>query len=144
MYLISACLVGVRCRYDGENVPDKALQELFESGQAIPVCPELLGGLPCPRECCEIAQAPSGVRKVLSKSNKDLTPEFELGATKTLELCKVLGITTAILKFRSPSCGYGKIYDGTFSGNIINGNGVTGDLLAQNNINVLNEFNWQS
>jgi uncharacterized protein YbbK (DUF523 family) len=143
MYIVSACLVGVNCRYDGQNVPDKALEELFKSGKAIPICPELLGGLPCPRACCEITETPDGVRKVLGKSNKDFTHEFELGAIKTLELCKALDITSAILKFRSPSCGYGKIYDGTFSGTIINGNGITADLLAQNGVKILNEFNWQ-
>jgi uncharacterized protein YbbK (DUF523 family) len=72
-----------------------------------------------------------------------VTPQFEHGALKTLEVCKSLDITSAILKFRSPSCGYGKIYDGTFSGTIINGSGITADLLAQNGLKVLNEFNWQ-
>ncbi len=144
MYLVSACLVGVKCRYDGTNVPDETLQELFESGQAFPVCPELLGGLPCPRECCEIIQTDNKNRRVISKSNKDFTSEFEQGATQTLELCKTLGITAAILKSKSPSCGYGQIYDGSFSGNLIEGNGLAAELLAKNNITVFDELNWQS
>jgi uncharacterized protein YbbK (DUF523 family) len=143
MYIVSACLVGVKCRYDGSNVPDKALEELFQSGLAIPVCPELLGGLPCPRECCEIVKTEDNKYKVISKENKDVTAEFKLGALKTLEICKAIGADTAILKFRSPSCGYGKIYDGTFSGSIIDGNGITAELLSQNGIKVLNEDNWQ-
>lgn len=144
MYIVSACLIGVNCRYDGANVPDKALEELFKNGQAIPVCPEMLGGLPCPRECCEIATATDGSKKVITKSDRDVTNEFKEGANKVLAMCKVLDIDTAILKFRSPSCSSGKIYDGTFSGNIIEGNGLTAELLMQNNVKVLNEFNWNS
>ncbi|WP_069999929.1 DUF523 domain-containing protein [Cellulosilyticum sp. I15G10I2] len=144
MYLVSACLVGVKCRYDGKNVSDTALEELFQSGQAIPVCPELLGGLSCPRECSEIIQTDKAAYKVASKTNKDVTAGFKLGAKKTLEICQSLDITTAILKSKSPSCGYGYIYDGTFSGNMIEGNGLTAELLSQNNIKVLNELNWNS
>ena len=144
MYLISACLVGVKCRYDGMNIPAKELELLFQKGEALPVCPELLGGLACPRECCEIDKTPGSSLKVISKSNQDLSAAFLLGAAKTLEICKLLHIHTAILKSKSPSCGYGEIYDGSFSGRLIAGNGITAQLLAQNNIAVFNELNWKS
>ena len=142
MYIVSACLIGVKCRYDGENVPDQKLEELYRSGQAIPICPELLGGLPCPRPCCEMVKQDHGSSKIFNQYDEDVTDAFILGANKTLGVCKAFGISTAILKSKSPSCGYGKIYDGTFSGNLIDGNGITGELLAKNGIRILNESNW--
>jgi uncharacterized protein YbbK (DUF523 family) len=126
------------------NVPDKDLEMLFQKGGALPICPELLGGLSCPRECCEIVKTRDNPPKVISKSNQDLSAAFALGAAKTLEICKFLNITTAILKSKSPSCGYGEIYDGSFSGKLTAGNGVTAQLLVQNNIEVFNELNWKS
>jgi uncharacterized protein YbbK (DUF523 family) len=126
------------------NVPDKDLEMLFQKGGALPICPELLGGLFCPRECCEIVKTPNNFPKVVSKSNQDLSATFALGAAKTLEICKLLNITTAILKSKSPSCGYGEIYDGSFSGKLTAGDGLTAYLLVQNNIAVYNEFTWRS
>ncbi len=143
MYLISSCLVGVKCRYDGNNVPNEELEELFRSGRVLPVCPELLGGLGCPRECAEMIKTENGERKVITKTSKDVTDAFKKGAQLTLHLCKSLGITTAILKSQSPSCGYGKIYDGTFTGNLILGNGITAELLEGQDIQIFNEHNWK-
>jgi len=142
MYLISACLVGVNCRYNGENTLDKRLLELIENGEAIAVCPEVLGDLPIPREPCEIIETSDEKQKVIDKSGNEHTDSFLKGAEKTLEICKIIGIEKAILQQRSPSCGYGKIYDGTFSGKFIEGNGVTADFLAKNGIKVFNEENW--
>ncbi len=142
MYLISACLVGVNCRYNGENTLDERLVGLIESGEAIAVCPEVLGDLPIPREPCEIIKTGDEIQKVISQSAKDYTKNFFKGAEKTLEICKIIGIKKAILQSRSPSCGYGKIYDGTFSGTQIEGNGVTAELLDKNGIKVFNEENW--
>jgi len=143
MYLISACLVGINCRYNGTNTLDQKLMELMEEGKAIAVCPELLGKLPIPREPCEIIITKDGKRKVVSQSGEDYTYEYLEGAKKTLEICKVIGIEKAILQSRSPSCGYGKIYDGTFSSKLIEGNGLTAGILSKNGLKVFNEENWK-
>ncbi len=142
MYIISACLVGINCRYNGKNSLNKELAQLVEDGKAIPICPEVLGQLPIPREPCETITTKEGVRKVMSVSGVDYSKEFLDGAMKTLEICNIIGIKTAILQSRSPSCGYGKIYDGTFTGRLIEGNGLTAEILIENGIKVLNEENW--
>lgn len=108
------------------------------SGATIPVCPEILGGLSAPREPCDLVE-----KKVIGKSSKDYTQAFKDGAQKTLAICQTLGITKVILQSRSPSCGFGKIYDGTFTGSFVEGNGVTSDLLSKNGIKVYNESNWK-
>lgn len=137
MYLISSCLVGINCKYNGSNTLQEKLRDLMLSGIAIPVCPEMLGGLSAPREPCEIVDG-----KVVGKSGKDYTKAFHDGAQKVLAMCQSLGITKVILQSRSPSCGYGKIYDGTFTGSFVEGNGITADLLSKNGIKVYNESNW--
>lgn len=137
VYLISSCLVGINCKYNGSNTCNEKLHTLMLSGQAIPVCPEVLGGLSIPREPCEIVG-----EKVAGKSGQDYTRQFQDGADKTLQICRTLGISIAILQSRSPSCGYGKIYDGTFSGSFVEGNGITADLLSKNGILVYTESNW--
>lgn len=134
MVLVSACLAGVPCRYDGNSKGVPQVIELVNRGEAIPVCPEQLGGLTTPRVSCEICG-----HKVMNKEGRDCTAEFELGAERTLAIAKALGITKAILKANSPSCGCGKIYDGTFSGVLINGNGRTAELLIKNGIKVYTE-----
>jgi uncharacterized protein YbbK (DUF523 family) len=150
MYLVSACLAGINCRYDGGNTENEVIAEMVRKGEAIPVCPEQLAGLPTPRICCEIVsntkeqQAASIAlnnesRKVMNKDGLDLTKEFEDGAEKTLAIAKSSNITKAILKSKSPSCGCGIIYDGTFSGKLIPGNGVTAELLLKNGIEVYTE-----
>lgn len=143
MYLISACLIGVNCKYNGAANLDEDLLKLFMEGQAIAVCPEVLGNLSIPREPCEIVMDDVGSIKVLSKYGKDCTSNFIEGARITLEICKSAGVDKAILQSRSPSCGYGKIYDGTFTGKLIDGNGLTAQLLSDNGISVLTDENWK-
>lgn len=141
MYLISACLVGVNCRYNKKNTVIRDLVDLIEEGKAIAVCPEVLGGLIIPREPCEIILTKDG-KKVVSQSGVDYTEAYLKGAVKTLELCRILEIDKAILQSRSPSCGYGEIYDGTFSRKLVEGNGLTAELLSENGIRVFNDENW--
>jgi len=132
--LCSACLLGIKCRYDGKSKPNKKVIKLARKGVLIPVCPEQLGGLSTPREPAEQRKG-----RVITKSGKDVTKNFKKGAKEVLKLAKLLGIEEAILKQRSPSCGSGQIYDGTFSGNIIKGDGITASLLKRNRIKVISE-----
>ncbi|CAH2215401.1 DUF523 domain-containing protein [Tepidibacter aestuarii] len=139
MYLVSACLAGVNCRYNGSNSTNEAIQELVREGKAIAICPEIIGGLPIPRACSEIIIDEDGNRKIVSEGGQDFTKEFIEGAQKTLEIAKTIGIEKAILQSRSPSCGYGLIYDGTFYGKLKAGNGLTAELLVENGIEVYTE-----
>ncbi len=132
--LVSACLLGFPCRYDGASKQNEVIDKLKERFELIPVCPETLGGLPTPRPPAEIRDG-----QVVNKEGFDVTKEYALGALKTLELAKKHNITRAILKERSPSCGKGKIYDGSFSGTLTDGNGITAELLLKNGITVLGE-----
>lgn len=129
--LVSACLLGKNCRYNGQaKKNDAVLKFLKESGHTfIEICPECLGGLPTPRPPSEIREG-----KVFSKTGEDVTAAFRKGAEKALETAKKEACTAAILKERSPSCGYGEIYDGSFRGHIIQGAGVTAALLKENGI----------
>ena len=136
--LVSACLIGENCRYDGNNNLVEAIKALHEKGEVIPVCPEMLGELLAPRPACEIVEE-AGVRKVIGKDGNDYTTPFKKGAQLTLEEALKNDVSLAILKARSPSCGSGKIYDGTFSGKLIDGNGVTAQLLIDNGIKVVTE-----
>lgn len=132
--LISACLLGVRCRYDGESVPKDAAFQLAEKYQLIPVCPEQLGGLSTPR-------APSERRDggVYANNGQDVTAAYRRGAEEALRLAKLFGCRRAVLKERSPSCGSGMIYDGSFTGRLTPGDGVTAALLKENGIAVYGE-----
>ena len=141
MYLVSACLAGVNCRYDGKNSRNTVICELVKEGKAIAICPEQLAGLETPRVSCEIIIDKNENKKVISKNGKDLTEKFALGAEKVLAMAKVIGIKKAILKSKSPSCGYGLIHDGTFSGQLIKGTGLTAELLIKNDIEVCSENN---
>ncbi len=134
MKLCSACLLGIKCRWDAKSKPDKRVIVLAKKEILIPVCPEQLGGLSTPREPAEQKDD-----KVITKSGKDVTKNFLQGAKQVLKLAKLFNIKQAILKQKSPSCGCGKIYDGTFSGTIIKGDGVTADLLKKNKIQVITE-----
>lgn len=136
MYIISACLAGVNWKYNGKNNEDKRILELVKQGKAILVCPEQLGGLPTPRACCEIVMQEDGTKKVRNKDGVDWTKEFIDGAEQTLAIAKRVGAEAAILQPRSPSCGRGKIYDGSFLENLVEGNGITAELLMQNGIKV--------
>lgn len=139
MYLVSSCLAGINCRYNGSNNTKQTIVQMVKEGKAIPVCPEVLAGLPTPRTCCEITTDTDRNKKVIGKDGTDHTKEFREGAMKSLEIAKSLNIKKAILQSRSPSCGYRYIYDGNFSGNIVEGNGLTADLLLQNGIEVVTE-----
>ncbi|PJA84162.1 MAG: DUF523 domain-containing protein [Candidatus Nealsonbacteria bacterium CG_4_9_14_3_um_filter_37_13] len=132
--LCSACLLGIKCRYDGKDKLNKKVIELSKKKILIPVCPEQLGGLSTPREPAE-----QKGKRVITKSGKDVTQNFKKGAKEVLKLAKLFGIKEAILKQKSPSCGFGKIYDGSFSGQLIKGNGVTAALLKRNKIKIITE-----
>lgn len=134
MKLCSACLLGIRCRYDGKSKPDKRIIGLSRKEALIPVCPEQLGGLSTPRENREIKG-----KRVITASGKDETENMKRGAEETLKIAKLFNIKQAIFKQKSPSCGCGKIYDGTFSGRIIKGDGITTALLKKNKIKVISE-----
>lgn len=132
--LISACLLGLPCRYDGASKPQPWAETLAVRHELVPVCPEQLGGLPTPRH-------PSERRgeQVVMRSGSDVTAQYRRGAESALALCRLLGCEAAILKERSPSCGHGEIYDGSFSGTLTAGNGVTAALLLENGIPVYGE-----
>jgi uncharacterized protein YbbK (DUF523 family) len=143
--LISACLLGIKCAWDGQDIykNGKAI-ELLNFEVLIPVCPEQLGGLRTPRAPQEI-QGGSGEDvlhgrcKVLNIDGEDVTRVFITGAEETLKIARLFHIEGFIGKSRSPSCGSGQIYDGTFSRKVIDGNGVTTALLKRNGIRVITE-----
>lgn len=145
MILVSACLCGINCRYDGDTNADEKVIKLWKEGKAIMVCPEQLGGLTTPRPPKEIIDGSGkdvldGNGKVVGKEDgDDATYQFLRGAEEALRIAKELNIKTAILKAKSPSCGKGIIYDGTFSGVKKEGNGVTAELLIRNGIAVYTE-----
>jgi len=132
--LVSACLLGVNCKYNGENNYNEKVMEYLRDKEIIPICPEIMGGLPTPRIPSEIVGD-----KVYNKNGEDLTENFQRGAKETLELAKKLGVKKALLKSKSPSCGYKKIYDGTFSDILIDGNGVTAKLLSEKGFEIITE-----
>ena len=134
MILCSACLLGIRCRYDALSKVNNKILSFLKKEILIPVCPEQLGGLSTPRECCEIRE-----NRVVSRSGKDLTENFVKGAQETFYIAQLLNIKMAIFKQYSPSCGCGKIYDGTFTGRIIQGDGITTSFLKRNDIVVISE-----
>ena len=134
--LISRCLLGDACRYDGKSkpLPAETLQALRDRYALIPVCPEVLGGLPTPRTPSERQGA-----RVVMKTGKDVTAEYRRGAEAALRAARENRVFAAVLKERSPSCGRGEIYDGTFTGTLKEGNGVTTELLLENGIPVYGE-----
>ena len=131
--LISACLLGACCRYDGASKAHPLAALLAERHTLVPVCPEQLGGLPTPRPPAERRGG-----RVVTQSG-DVTEQYLRGAEETLKLCKLLGCEAAVLKERSPSCARGHAYDGTFSGTLTAGDGVTAELLAAHGILVYGE-----
>lgn len=132
--LVSACLLGVDCRYCGTGLPNEAVLKLRNNHNLIPVCPEQLGGLTTPRIPVELKDG-----KAIDKEHNDVTKQFQKGAEEALKIARLLDCTTAILKSNSPSCGYGKIYNGTFEGVLLDGNGITAAKLAENEIKVMTE-----
>ena len=132
--LISACLVGDKCKYDGHTNYTPLIKDLLEKYELVPFCPEVEGGLPTPRKPSERKDD-----KVINNAGKDVTKNFVLGAEKALNICKYLNIKIAILKENSPSCGVNQIYDGNFNKKLIKGEGVTTELLRKNGIAVYTE-----
>ena len=118
-YVVSACLAGCRCRYDGEHNANEQVMQLVREGRALPLCPEQLGGFPTPRVPFELKE-----NRAVSQDGTDITEKMQRGVEEAAALVKLAGCTKAILKSRSPSCGVGIIYDGTFSGVRIEGNGM--------------------
>lgn len=144
MILVSSCLAGIPCRYDGKSQPNKEVVELVSRGLAFPVCPECLGGLPIPRYSAEIVGGSgedvlAGRAKVMARTpdgDIDVTAAFIKGAYCALQAARTIDAKSVILKSNSPSCGCGTIYDGSFSGGRREGNGVTAALLAANGLDV--------
>lgn len=132
--LVSACLMGVFCRYDGREKVCEDVIKLMEHHTLIPICPEQAGGMMTPR-------LPSERRgdRVVNREQEDVTSCYEKGALQALKLARLYNCGCAILKERSPSCGSGMIYDGTFTGALIPGEGVTAALLAEHGIKVIGE-----
>ena len=134
---VSSCLLGINCKYNGKSNYNEDIIKLKEKYEIIPICPEVLGGLPTPRIPSEIIN-----NKVINQEGTNVTLEYVTGANKALQILKENNIKIAILKAKSPSCGKGEIYDGTFSHTIIEGNGITANLFLENDILVLNEYNF--
>ena len=136
--IVSACLLGDNVKYNGENNYCEDLANFLKNYEVIRVCPEVMGGLTIPRSPSE-----KKGERVINSENIDVTKEFEIGASKTLEIALKNNVKIAILKKNSPSCGCGKIYDGTFTHTITNGDGITTTLLKKHGIITLNEDNYK-
>ena len=144
MILVSSCLCGEKCKYNGGDNLNLDVMAYLEDKEAIQVCPEVLGGLDTPRTPAEIVGGSSrdvleGKAKVMTKEGDDVTMAFIKGAHKVLALAKQFNIKQAILKAKSPSCGKGKVYDGSFHHNLVVGNGITAELLLKEGIEVITE-----
>ena len=133
-YVVSSCLAGIKCRYNGSCKKNDYVLSLVKKGIAHPMCPEVLGGLSIPREPSEIIGD-----KVITKNGKDVTSNYKKGADIVLEYCKKNNIKKAILMDKSPSCGL-RTYDGTFSGVLIDKKGITAKLLSDNDIEVISSI----
>ena len=134
MVVVSACLAGVECRYNGQAFPIPRVIEMVKKGQAIPLCPEILGDLPIPRLSAEQCGG-----RIFAKDGQDLTNEYVAGAKIALNIAQLVGCKKAILKSKSPACGCGVIYDGTFSGKLTQGDGFFCKLLKDQNVKVFTE-----
>ena len=132
--LVSACLLGERCRYNAVVVRDEAVVALAQKYRLVAVCPEVLGGMSTPRAPAERLES-----RVVNNRAEDVTEYFLRGAEKTAEIAKKFKCQKAILKERSPSCGCGQIYDGSFTGKLIAGKGVTADILLKMGVEVIGE-----
>ena len=144
--LVSACLLGQPVRYDGRSSGHPDLLQLWQQqGRVVPLCPEVAGGLPTPRPPAEIPGGQGGAvldgeARVVTVQGEDVSAEFLAGARLALELVRRHGIRVAVLKSGSPSCGNRKVYDGTFSGSKIDGEGVTSALLRREGVQVFSEL----
>jgi len=131
--LISSCLIGLNTKYNGtNNLREEVVERLKNEYILIPICPEQLGGLPTPRNPCEIKDG-----RVIDTTGRDFTDNFYKGAIEALKLAKFFSAEIAFLKSKSPSCGCGKIYDGSFSGKLVEGSGITAAIFMQNGIKVV-------
>jgi uncharacterized protein YbbK (DUF523 family) len=144
MKLVSACLLGVQCNWDGRANINREVIRLVNADVVIPVCPEQLGGLRTPRAPQEIQggggnDVLDGRGRVVNSDGEDVTKAFLRGAKETLKIATLLRVTEFIGKAKSPSCGCGKIYDGSFSGMVIRGDGVTSALLKRHGVTVVAE-----
>jgi uncharacterized protein YbbK (DUF523 family) len=145
--LVSACLLGNPVRYDGKakTLDHNGLQHLQQQGRVIAFCPEVAGGLPVPRAAAEIVAGDgsaviAGTAQVKTREGNDVSKYFLAGAAQALALCRQHDISAAILTELSPSCGSGRIYDGSFTRQSIPANGVTTALLQQHEIKVFNQY----
>lgn len=132
--LISMCLCGINCRYDGKSTLLESLSNVDKLVNIIPICPEIIGGLPTPRAPVEIING-----KAINNLGEDKTANFEKGANEVIKLVKQFNVKYAVLKENSPSCGVNYIYDGTFTGSKISGSGITTNLLKELGVNVYSE-----
>lgn len=144
MKIVSACLTGIDCMWNGKSKPCQKVIDLVKQGKAIPVCPEQLGGVKTPRIPQEIQggtgeDVSNGKCKVVNKNGEDVTQQFIKGAEEALKIAKLVNAKEFIAKSKSPSCGCGLTYDGTFSGKLIKGDGVATAFLKKNGIKVVNE-----
>ncbi|SUY46995.1 purine nucleoside phosphorylase [Clostridium putrefaciens] len=144
MIIVSACLYGVNCRFDGKSSENAKIIDAFKNDQVILVCPEELGGLKTPRTPCEIYKGTGkevlkGMSKVKSSKDEDFTRYFVKGAEETLKIAKRFDVKKAILKSKSPSCGLNRIYNGNFDKTLVKGNGVTAQILIDNGIDIITE-----
>jgi uncharacterized protein YbbK (DUF523 family) len=133
---VSACLLGKPCRYNGQSHADPAVIALGEERKLVPICPETLGGLPTPRPAAEIVTCEDGTRKVVDSEGSDITPNYADGAARALSVALDAQCGCAVLCDKSPSCGYGRIFDGTFSNTVIPGNGIAAQLFIDADIPV--------
>ena len=132
--LVSACLLGEPTRYDGKSKPTAEVLSLRGKYNLVPVCPEVLGGLPTPRTPSERVG-----ERVIMRDGCDVTDNFHLGAQRALDICKENNCKFAVLKARSPSCGKSEIYDGSFSGTLKEGDGVFAELLREEGVEIFSE-----
>lgn len=133
--IVSACLIGEACRYDGKSKPCEKVLRLAEKYELIPVCPEVFGGLSTPRPPSEMQKD----GRFINSEGEDVTANYRRGAEKTLAIAKENGCRLAVLKEKSPSCGVHSRYDGSFTRTLINDSGITASLLRENGITVLSE-----
>ena len=132
--LVSACLMGLHCRYDGKSNELPQLDRLMEEYTCIPVCPEMFGGLPTPRQPAERRK-----ERIVDRNGRDVTDAYIRGTAEVIRLARLNGCKAALLKERSPSCGCGAIYDGSFTGRLIEGDGLTAQMLRRQGVAVYGE-----